>query len=147
MVPFYLFLATTLLLRVLGLAGIEGFFTLKEAVRCGLALMFVFAGSLHFTAMREDFERMVPAWVPVRGLAVPLTGLLEIAGGIGLMVPVASRIAAAALGVMLLFLTPANIHAALDEVPFRGRTPTPLWLRLPAQAVLVASAVWLAVAG
>ena len=102
---------------------------------------------LHFTALRGDFERMVPAWVPAPGFAVPLTGLLEIAGGIGLMVPVVSRIAAGALGALLLVLTPANIHAALDEVPFRGRTPTPLWLRLPAQAVLVANAVWLALAG
>jgi uncharacterized membrane protein len=39
---------------------------------------------------------------------------------------------------------PANINAALRQVPLRGRPATPLWLRLPMQVLFIALAVWIA---
>jgi uncharacterized membrane protein len=41
---------------------------------------------------------------------------------------------------------PANINAALKQVPLRGKPATPLWLRLPMQVLFIALALWVALA-
>jgi uncharacterized membrane protein len=60
---------------------------------------------------------------------VSLTGALEILGALGLAVPRLSRAAAICLALLLVGLFPANVDAAIEGIPFRGRPPTDLWLR------------------
>lgn len=43
---------------------------------------------------------------------------------------------------MLIALFPANVYAALNDVPLRGNAPTPLWLRTPMQILWVALLWW-----
>src|SRR5438876_193162 len=80
--------------------------------RVGLAVMFVFTAIAHFNAMRADLVKMVPPWVPAPGLMVTFTGLCEIAGAVGLLIPATRPLAAVALIVFLLAVLPANVHAA-----------------------------------
>jgi uncharacterized membrane protein len=40
---------------------------------------------------------------------------------------------------------PGNVYAAVNEVPFRGEPPTPLWLRTPIQLLFIGMVLWTSV--
>jgi uncharacterized membrane protein len=108
-----------------------------------LAVFMTMAGVSHFTRM-ADFVAIVPPQLPDPVLLVQISGVAEIAGGVGLLVPVLRR--AAGIGLVLLYVAvfPANIYMALHEIPL-GATPMPTWaywVRLPLQVVLIAWALW-----
>lgn len=69
-----------------------------------------------------------------------MTGILEIAGAIGLVLPRTSRLAAAWLIVLFAAMFPANVHAARQNLKIGGRPVTPLPLRAAVQAGLIAAA-------
>ncbi len=135
MAPLVVLVAVTLLLRMLGWAGVSAFAEWEAATRAGLAGMFLFTAAAHFNQMRDDLVAMVPTWVPQPRLMVTLSGILEILGAVGLLIGPTSRPAAYALILLLIAVFPANVHAAAKQIPLRGRPPTPLWLRLPLQIV------------
>ncbi len=70
------------------------------------------------------------------------TGLCEIAGAIGLVIPATRRAAGIALILFFLAVLPANIHAARAGITLRGRPATPLWLRVPMQILFIVLAWW-----
>jgi uncharacterized membrane protein len=75
-----------------------------------------------------------------------VTGILEILGALGLLLP-ATRVAAGfCLAALLIAQFPANVYAALKHIPLRGKSPTPLWVRLPMQLILIALLLWVALA-
>jgi len=120
---------------------------LKIALRVLLALAMAFVGVTHFTSP-EPFVRMIPASLPAPLALVYLSGVAEIAGGLGLLVPNVRR--AAGIGLIALYVAvfPANVNMALHHLPL-GDTPVPtwtLWARLPFQLVFIAWAYWVAVA-
>ncbi|WP_326824770.1 hypothetical protein [Streptosporangium sp. NBC_01756] len=41
-----------------------------------------------------------------------------------------------------MLLLPANVYAALADVPFNGGEASPLWFRIPEQALYIAVALW-----
>lgn len=104
--------------------------------------MFCFTGAAHFGRMRIDLEKMVPPWVPDPKRAVWVTGLLEILGAIGLVLPEMRRLAGICLIAFLVAVFPANIHAAKTGVLLGERPVTPLWVRGPIQAVLILLLAW-----
>ena len=119
--------------------------TSQDVLRVILALFFIFAGITHFTQIGEDYVRMMPSWVPFPMLVMLVTGVLEIAGGIGLLIPGLIPIAALLLTFLLIAIFPANLHAAQKNIPFRGKPPMPLALRTVIQAVLIGLLIWIAV--
>jgi uncharacterized membrane protein len=74
---------------------------------------------------------------------VQFTGLCEIAGGIGLLIPVLHLAAAIALIVFLVAVFPANAYAAKHPERF-GRAAIPFWPRLIGQLVLIGLLAWIA---
>ena len=130
------------LLRAAGRLGVRGLASWKEAGRGALAVMFVFTGASHFSAMKHDFVAMIPAPLPNDLWVIYLTGVLLIAGAIGLVLPQTRRLAAICLALLLVALFPANVNAALNDIPLRGRAPTPLWLRAPMQILFIAMLWW-----
>lgn len=132
----------TLLAWLAGRAGAAPLRGWAAATRAGLAVMFCVTGVAHFTSMRADMIRMVPQGIPDPGFMVTFTGLCEIVGGIGLLLPRTRRFAAVALVLLLLAVLPANIHAALSGVTFQGAPPIPLIPRVALQAVLIALVWW-----
>lgn len=125
MVPMVVLVVVTLIARA--------FVPWKDAVRIGLAVMLLFTASAHFTSMKHDLAAMIPPPFTGAMWLIYLTGILEIAGAIGLLTRAYRRAAAICLIVLLVALFPANVYAALAEVPLRGNAPTPLWLRVPMQ--------------
>jgi uncharacterized membrane protein len=101
-----------LLSRLAGVAGVELLDSWPAATRAGLAVMLLFTGIAHFNSMRHDLVRMVPPSIPRPMAFIYFTGLCEILGDIGLLLPATRFAAAVALIVLFLALLPANIYAA-----------------------------------
>ncbi|GEB50201.1 MauE/DoxX family redox-associated membrane protein [Streptomyces cacaoi] len=100
-----------------GVAGVDALHGWQEALRVGLALMFVVTGVSHFhPATRGQLVAMVPPRMPRPGLLVSVTGVLELAGAAGLLIPATQRAAALCLTLLMLALFPANISAARRRV-------------------------------
>lgn len=117
----------------------------KKALRWLLAIAMCTIGVAHFV-QPAPFVAIVPAWLPAPLALVYVSGLFEILGGVGLLVPRVQR--AAALGLVALFVAvfPANVNQAVNHVSFDAGPPPPLaalYARLPFQLLLVAWAYWL----
>lgn len=142
MVPLVVLVTVTLLARLIGKLGVAHLQDWAASTRVGLAVMLCFTAAAHFNSMRPDMVAMVPPWVPNPELMVTFTGICEILGAIGLMVPRTRRIAAASLIVFLLAVLPANIHAAQAGVTLRGAPATPIIPRVALQALFIALLWW-----
>lgn len=115
-----------------------------------MSLLYVVAGVAHFLAPRP-FERIVPRELPAPRALVYLSGIAEIALGIGVLIPRTRQMSAKGLILLLLAVFPANVNMAVRDV---GANPLPeraerlydaaLWIRLPLQGVLIAWAWWYA---
>jgi uncharacterized membrane protein len=142
MAPLIVLIVVTLLARFAGRLGIVALGNWAAAIRVGLAVMLCFTAAAHFNSMRPDLVRMVPPAVPNPELMVTFTGVCEILGAIGLLVPQTRRIAAVALVVFLVAVLPANIHAARAEVTRAGAPATPLVPRIALQVLFIALVWW-----
>jgi len=107
------------------------------------AAFYVFAGVQHFRDP-EFYIRIVPPRLPWRAAAVSISGVAEIAGGIGLLIPVLRRAAAWGLVALLIAVFPANVYMAAYNVQAGSQPihPTLLWLRLPLQVVFIWWVLW-----
>lgn len=142
MAPLIVLIIGTLLARFAGRLGVRALDDWAAATRAGLAVMLCFTAAAHFNSMRADLIRMVPPTVPNPGFMVTLTGVCEILGAVGLLVPRTRRVAAAALMVFLIAVLPANIHAARTGVTLGGSAATPLLPRVILQLVFIALVWW-----
>ena len=120
--------------------------TIRLVVTIALAAAFVSMGVAHFVpASARTMAAMIPQRmriVSARRL-VQFTGLCEIAGGIGLLIPVLHVAAAIALIVFLIAVFPANAYAAQHPEKF-GAAAIPFWPRLAAQVALIALLLFVA---
>jgi uncharacterized membrane protein len=106
--------------------------------RISASLFFVSAGISHFL-MPEFFERIVPPQLPSPRAIVAVSGLAEIAGGIGVLIPKLRRAAGWGLIALLVAVFPANIYMAGHRSEVGTKIPQSLlWLRLPFQFVFLA---------
>jgi uncharacterized membrane protein len=142
MASVFVLVISFLLLRGVGWLGVKQLSSWRDAGRGALAIMFLFTGASHFTSMKYDFAAMIPAPLPNDLWVIYLSGVLEIAGAIGLLIPRTRKIAGVCLVLLLVALFPANVNAALNEIPLRGEAPTPLWLRAPMQLLFIGMVWW-----
>ena len=115
----------------------------RTAFRYLLAISMAFAGISHFT-QTQTFVAMVPPSVPSPLWLVYISGVAEIAGGVGLLIPQLRRLASLGLIALYIAVFPANIYVAIHHIPIGDFTPPTwaMWARLPMQAVLIAWAYW-----
>lgn len=106
--------------------------------RISLAMFFVFTGASHFY-MPEELARLLPASLPLRMEMIYVTGVLEILGAIGLLVPGLERLASLALIAFLLGVLPSNIYGAINHVDVGAHAAGPVYLlaRVPFQVFLM----------
>jgi len=103
-----------------------------------IAIVFVVAGVLHLVKP-APYIRIMPPWLPAPATLVLVSGIFQILGGIGVLVP-ATRVAAGwGLIALLVAVFPANLQMLLDA---HARGASPAWLaalatRLPLQAALI----------
>ena len=123
-----------------------------------LGVLFIFAGTMHFV-VPAPYEKIVPRWLPNARLIVQISGVAEILGGLGVLVPGvlvpgglalgglvpgglvlgAQRAAGIGLIILLVAVFPANVEmlrlARAGGAPVMAEAA--LWLRLPLQPVLI----------
>lgn len=116
----------------------------RDAVRLGLAMMFVFTAGSHFSSLKHDMAAMIPP--PLTGAlwVIYVTGVLEFIGAVGLAMPWSRKWAAWGLAALLVGMFPANVYAALRGVALGGSAATPLLFRTPLQMFWIALLVWVA---
>jgi len=96
------------------------------------------ADPLHFLSP-EPYVGMMPAMLPAPVTLVYVSGVAEILGGLGLILPATRRLAAWGLIALFIAVFPANLNMAVNHLPL-GTRPLPswaLWGRLPLQLVLI----------
>ncbi|MBM7554504.1 DoxX family protein [Thalassobacillus pellis] len=138
MAPFVVLVVSFLLFRVIG------FFELplddwQTSLRLALALMLFFTAMAHWGKRRSTLISMVPASLPNPPLVVTITGVLEIIGAIGLLLPATSRIASICLALLLMMMFPANIRAAKLGVKMKEKRVTSILPRTILQGIFVAA--------
>jgi uncharacterized membrane protein len=145
MAPLVVLLAGFLAARVAGRLGVEKLSAPQAAGRAATLAMFLFTGATHFSPMKHDYVAMTPKALP-RGVGfIYLAGALQLAGAAGLAFDRTRRLAGICLALLLVAMYPANVNAAVNGISFRGRPPTPLWLRTPVQIVYVLAVWWSAI--
>ena len=116
----------------------------KFGLRLFLALFYFGAGILHLTSP-AGFLAITPAWVPFPEITVALTGIAEIAGAIGLIIPRTRKAAGIGLALYALCVWPANFNHALNDIAV-GTSNLSWWYhgpRLALQPVIIWLALWL----
>lgn len=145
MIPVIVLLLAWGLLRGLGIAGVAPLDSWHDALRFAYVVMFVFTATAHFTRPRGEMIRMVPPSFPRPDLLVTVTGLLELAGAIGLVWNRTAPLTAYSLALLLLVMFPANIRAARAKLTIAGRPATPLVPRTLLQIGWIAGLIWVAI--
>lgn len=117
---------------------------MRTAARFVLAGALAFAGVAHF-AMTEEFLGQVPTFLPAREAIVLVSGGMELALAVALVVLRGQRLALAGWVVALFFVAvfPGNVWQAVHGSDSFGLdTTTSRLVRLPFQPVLVVWALW-----
>jgi uncharacterized membrane protein len=115
--------------------------TIRLLLRFLAAIFFVGAGINHFVKP-EFYRQIIPPIFPARALLVAVSGVCEIAGGIGLLIPPLRPAAGWGLIALLIAVFPANIYMAVSpqSIPGQNFPHWMLWARLPLQLVMI---VWI----
>lgn len=135
-------LVSWLAFRAIGAAGVHPLATWQDSARYALVVMFIFTATAHFNKMKHDLARMIPTYFPRPLLIVYVTGVLELLGAAGLMLPQFRTLAGICLIALLAGMFVANVNAAQKGVALRSKPPTPLWLRAPMQILFIALLWW-----
>ena len=114
---------------------------LKRIALFLMSFAFVFAGITHFTDP-QGFVEIVPPYLPAALALVYISGVAEIAGGLGLLPFVTRKWAGWGLIALLVAVFPANIHMALHPEDFPDANETALYVRLVFQFMFFAWAWW-----
>jgi uncharacterized membrane protein len=100
-------------------------------------VFFVAAGAVHFIRPGM-YEQIVPPQLGHAPELVAISGVAEIAGGLGLMTPGTRRAAGVGLIVLLVAVWPANIYMAFEADRFTAVAPAwLLWARVPLQVAMI----------
>lgn len=115
----------------------------RAIIRTLLALFYLIAGIAHIRSP-VGFLQITPAWVPWPEAVVFATGVAEIAGAVGLMVPRFRYAAGVGLALYALCVWPANFNHAINDIAIGG-TDLSWWYhgpRLALQPVIIWLALW-----
>ena len=118
-------------------------FVPRKAARHGMAVAMAFAGIAHLV-LPTPFIQHLPAWVPLRDEVVFVSGLIEIALGIALLLPAPTRRrVGVVLALYFVAVFPGNLYVAVYDVDVDGQ-PGGIypWVRLPLQLLFIAWAIW-----
>ena len=106
--------------------------------RALLAALMVAAGTLHFL-YTDHYVAVMPGYLPWHTELVLLSGLFEIAGGLGLLFPLTRGTAGWGLVALYLAVLPANVNMAINDIqPTAFTIPLLLlWFRVPLHGVFI----------
>jgi uncharacterized membrane protein len=94
-----------------GRKGLFPFGKVQWILRIAVALPLLVSGTAHFTRTAL-MAMIIPAFLPYHRQLVLVSGALELAGAVGLLLPVFTRAASASLALLMIAIFPANVYAA-----------------------------------
>ena len=108
-----------------------------------LGLFFINVGIGHFLEP-EWFEPIVPKILGDPTFWVLITGAIEIAVGVGLIIPKTRKYSGLLMTLFLIVVYWANLNMWVNDVPLEGKTFATIWhiLRLIGQLLMITVALW-----
>src|ERR1700685_1256427 len=106
---------TVALCVFVGRRGLSSFGWRQWVLRGIVALPLLASGPLHFTRTAL-FATIIPPFFPYRPQLVLVSGAIELAGALGLLLPAFTRTASACLAVFMIAIFPANVYAANQNI-------------------------------
>ncbi|HEY7877365.1 MAG: hypothetical protein ACHQTF_02360 [Gemmatimonadales bacterium] len=105
----------------------------------GIAILFIGAGIRHFVRP-APYAGIVPYMLPHPLVLVYVSGLAELAGGIGVLFPQVRVLAGRGLILLLIAVFPANVQMLVSARAAHAPHwfEAILWVRLPVQGLLIA---------
>lgn len=113
---------------------------IKTTSRFVLAILMIFAGTMHF-ANPEFFLKIVPPYLPLHRELVLISGVCEILLGVLLLIPKCSLLAAWGIIALLIAVFPANVYLYQHQEILPASALVHL-LRLPLQGIFILWAYW-----
>jgi len=108
---------------------------LRNILRWLAAIFFIVAGVFHFLKP-QLYLQIMPPYFPAPALLVAISGIAEIAGGLGLFISPLRYLAGWGLVILLFAVFPANIYMLQHPEKFHIAEWV-LWARLPFQGVFM----------
>ena len=117
--------------------------------RIAMSVMLLFTAIGHFK-LTKGMTMMMPDFIPYKKQLVYLTGIIEIAAAIGLLLPRLQEITAWLLIMFFIVILPPNINAAIKHIDYEKVTyerpgANYLWFRVPLQLFFIAWVYWFAI--
>jgi uncharacterized membrane protein len=137
MITFYVLIISFFFFLGMGQLGLDYFDNWHTSLQAAIAAMLLIAASARAGQKKEDLIRMVPSIFPTPDLIVMITGLLEIAAAIGILIPALSRVVSICLAILFIAMFPANIKAAKEKLTMGGKQVPSLWLRTIIQIIFI----------
>lgn len=100
-----------------------------------MALFYIYAGVSHFRNPKF-FLKITPSWVPAPDKVNIFVGIVEIALGVGLLIPQTKQMAAYGIIALLIAVFPANVYHHM-KARRKGKMVIPTMIRLPLQLLLI----------
>jgi uncharacterized membrane protein len=116
-------------------------FSLKKMGLAWVFLWFMIGGIAHFTST-DFFVAIMPPYIGFHREIVYISGVFEILGAIGILIPALRQWAGNGLLLLVVCVSPANIHMWLHPELFPDVPPALLSIRLVVQVALLALIWW-----
>ena len=136
-------LFVTFILALLGTKIFQGSWNFLFSGNLGMAVFIIFTGLSHFK-FQKGMAMMMPDFVPAKIFWVYFTGVIEIAAGVGLMIPSMRETTAILLIIFLILVFVANINSSKKNInifkaDYTGPGMNYLYKeRIPMQIILIA---------
>lgn len=104
--------------------------------------VFFFCGGIAHFAVADFFTASMPDYLSYHWELVIISGVFELLGAIGLLLPATRLWAGYGLMVLCIAVFPANINMALHPEQYPTLSETFLYLRLPLQPLLIGFIWW-----
>jgi uncharacterized membrane protein len=108
-------LFVTFILALLGTKIFQGNWNFLFSGNLGMAVFIIFTGFSHFK-FQKGMAMMIPDFIPAKMFWVYFTGLIEIAAGIGLMIPSVRETTAILLIIFYVLVFVANINSSKKNI-------------------------------
>ncbi|MDX6191684.1 hypothetical protein SGQ83_20180 [Flavobacterium sp. Fl-318] len=138
-----LILISVFLISLVSIILLSGDYNFALAARIAMSVMLLFTAIAHFV-FAKGMSMMLSDFIPYKTVVIWLTGFIEIAAAIGLLIPQIRIITAWLLIVFFILILPANIYAATKQIDYQkgtfdGNGTTYLYFRIPLQLLFI---VW-----
>lgn len=135
-------LFTTFILALIATRIFQNDWNFLFSGNLGMAVFIIFTGFSHFK-FQKGMAMMIPDFIPAKLFWVYFTGIIEVAAGIGLMIPSIRELTAILLIVFYVLVFIANINSSRKKInifkaDFTGPGMTYLYKeRIPMQIILI----------